>query len=323
MSRESEAWGARVQAEPDADLIPDGRVDPSEEFDSAICQGLDLLQREIDFGLWSCTREVGDDWVIQHSANGATKVPSREFLPWHESIGARMMALNGPEFAPDVSTVPAYVDAPVRRDFDIGAYVGVSLRRRDQSVFGSLYAVDRRARPALSDEQQAMVMYVARMIASLVDREHEIAGHYRAIELEALADARDDATGLLTEAGWSEALAIEERARRVLAATATIACLRLLPEGGARVSEAALSEMAAALSASLPANAVAALPDDRNGFLFLLPECDGATGRQHLERLRARLADRGFASVEGIESARFDRSLAEAASAARSATFYR
>jgi hypothetical protein len=321
MSRESEAWGAR--AEPDADLIPDGRVDPSEEFDSAICQGLDLLQREIDFGLWSCTRAVGDDWFIQHSAKGNTEGSSREFLPWHESIGARMMALNGPEFAPDVSTVPAYVDAPVRRDFDIGAYVGVSLRRRDQSVFGSLYAVDRRARPALSDEQQAMVMYVARMIASLVDREHEIAGHYRAIELEALADARDAATGLLTEAGWSEALAIEERARRVLAATATVAYLRLLSEGGAGVPGAALSEVSADLCAKLPASAVVAMTDDRSGLLLLLPECDGVTGRQHLERLHARLTDRGFAAVEGIESARFDRPLVEADSAARNATFYR
>ena len=109
--------------------------------ESIVC----YLRALVGLELWMLTRTDGDDWTILKAADTAYNVRPGQVLRWSDSFCSRMVRGDGPRFAPDVSRVPIYRDAPVSRQLRIGSYIGVPLNRPDGSMIGTLCAVGREA----------------------------------------------------------------------------------------------------------------------------------------------------------------------------------
>ena len=96
-------------------------------------------------------------------------------------------AHEGPQIAPDINHVPAYVAAPIAAAMPIRAYVGVPLYGADGSLFGTLCAIDPLPSAAELESFQPTIELHARLLASILA--HEIRVDYECRRAEALEHA--------------------------------------------------------------------------------------------------------------------------------------
>lgn len=129
---------------------------------------------------------------------------------WQDTCCARMVAGQGPCFAPDAQAIPAYASAPANKDMRIGAYIGQPLIDSDGTLLGTLCGVDTDRKPSFSTEQQFLVEAITRTMSYLIAgkltleqaRQEEAKLRYQA--------ERDALTGLVNRHGWEAALLEEE-----------------------------------------------------------------------------------------------------------------
>ena len=186
-----------------------------DDFSSAARAVLAFLHGRLGFDLWMVTRTEGDDWIVLQREDHGYEVPQGAVFRWADSFCSQMVAGRGPRVAPCSAEVPVYANAPISRQVQIGAYVGVPLDRGDGSLFGTLCAIHPEAQPGEILAEQPLIELLAGLLCTLLESELRATEQVRLME-RAEAEALTDAlTGLYNRRGWERLLAgEEERCRR-------------------------------------------------------------------------------------------------------------
>ncbi len=100
-----------------------------------------------------------------------------------------------PTLVPDSRTDPAFASLPVTRAMDIGSYVGVPLRLSDGQLYGTLCALDPRARE-LGDREAEFIVVLGRLLAWQLEQ-----AQLRGGLLEEAAAIAQEARTLIEELG--------------------------------------------------------------------------------------------------------------------------
>jgi diguanylate cyclase (GGDEF)-like protein len=185
------------------------------DFAAASRATMQFLRQRLGFKLWMVTRNDGNDWIVLFSDDQGYGIQPGNVKSWTESLCSRMANGAGPNMAPDISKEAAYADAPIVQKMQIGAYVGVPLRRADGSLFGTLCAIDPEPQPERIREDRDMVMLMADLLSGLLEAELGANDALRMAEHADMDATRDPLTGVYNRRGWDLLMAREEeRCRR-------------------------------------------------------------------------------------------------------------
>jgi diguanylate cyclase len=155
-------------------------LDPYPELHTAIRAALKLLREEIGMEMWVVTRKTTTQAVIVDAVQSGNLYPvsAGTTFDWKDTLCARMVAGEGPQFAPYLQVVPAYARAPVVSELPIGAYLGIPLADAHGKLLGTLCGVDPRPRQAeLFQRSEPLLRVIGRFLASLLEREQGAAPH--------------------------------------------------------------------------------------------------------------------------------------------------
>jgi GGDEF domain-containing protein len=259
------------------------------DFRTSAAEALAFLRERLGFAQWLVTRAEGDDWIILETAGTSLGLKAGDVRSWRDSLCARMVEGEGPRVAPKVTAVPAYAEAPLRRELGIGAYVGVPLLRPDGTPFGSLCALDRRAGDERAAAELPLLELVAGMLGRLLHHALEAERVVRRGEQESLLDP---VTGLGTRESWDEVLQLEERRSKRYGNPATVVAIQASewPPGDRGLLERRLGRRLRDLVRDN--DFVARVGEGR--FLALAVECDEQAAEAVIRRMRRSLTEYGF-----------------------------
>lgn len=289
-------------------LAADGVGAPFPDFPTAAQAVLQVLQSRVGLRLWLVTRAVGEDQLVLQAREqpgpgyGAT---AGHVLSWEGSLRLRMTQGLGPTIAPRATAVAAYDSAPNRRDAPVEAYIGVPLRERDGSLFGTLCAFDPEPQPESLADAEDLVLLQASLLATLLqldlDRDRQRRRAERA-EDEALREAL---TGVANRRAWDAALDAEEQRCRRYGHPAAVVVVDLNrfkqvnDSGGHDAGDVLLRRCAGVLADDArEVDVVARLGGDEFGVLLVETEARGA--RAQAERLRRALRSAGVDAAVGL-----------------------
>jgi len=185
------------------------------DFATASRATMQFLRQRLGFKLWMVTRTDGKEWVVLYADDHGYGVQPGKVFSWAESLCSRMVEGSGPNIAPDAMKEAAYADAPISKRMEIGAYVGVPLRRADGTLFGTLCAIDPEPQPERIREDRDMLVLMADLLGVVLESELSAAEAQRMAEHADIDATRDELTGLYNRRGWEMLIAREEeRCRR-------------------------------------------------------------------------------------------------------------
>lgn len=299
-----------IRVGPDGELPVDGD-DGLLSFQQAVREQLALLRREVGLDLWMLTRVVGKDWIVVQASGGLTQIERGTVFAWKDTLCERMVRGQGPAYCASAAEVPAYAYAPLRELLDIEAYLGVALQRHDGSLFGTLCGIDSGRGTVDLDAHAELLDFVARTLATMIEREALIAHESRLAEHEIAQAGVDPATGTLNPTAWRKLLAAEDALRQPLLSPAGILAMSSTGRDDAGAPESREVRMLRALRRTVgPGRMLAQLGSGR--LAALIPECDGAHAAALRKRGRAYLTELKLAPCCSAVSVAFNRSLAEA-----------
>ena len=179
-------------------------------FEDASTAALRVLQERLGYRLWMVTRRDGDDWIVLASEDRGYGVGAGEIMQWSDSFCSRMVTGEGPRFAARSNEIGAYKSAPISSALEINAYIGVPLQRADGSLFGTLCAIDPHEQTELGPSDRELVELVARLLATVIERELTAVDRARQLERLRVESTLDPLTGLRNRRGWEQAITDEE-----------------------------------------------------------------------------------------------------------------
>ena len=266
---------------------------------------LAFLHRRMGFDLWMVTRTEGDDWIVLQSVDHGYGVEAGTVFKWADSFCSEMVKGNGPRIAPRSQDVPAYASAPIGRQVQIKAYVGLPLTFKDGSLFGTLCAIHPSTQPASIVEEQELVELLGAMLSTILQAElraMEEARNTERLQSEALTDPM---THMYNRRGWDNFLASEEeRCRRYGHPAAVLIVdldeLSLVNDTqGHAAGDALIVRAGSALRrAARSIDIVARLGGDEFGILGA--ECDRVGSEALLTRVRTALATENIKASVGL-----------------------
>ncbi|GAB7191607.1 hypothetical protein NUM3379_23150 [Kineococcus sp. NUM-3379] len=188
------------------------------DFVTAAQEVLPLLRSRTGLRLWTLMRTAGDEQVVlaaDDTPDSGYDVPPGTVLSWAGSLCTRMVEGLGPAIAPRVADAEAYALAPNRRELHVEAYVGLPLRERDGTLFGTLCGFDPAPQPEALRESEEFLVLQARLLATVLDLELDRDRQRRRAQRAEEDAARDPLTGLANRRAWDAAFEAEEaRCRR-------------------------------------------------------------------------------------------------------------
>jgi GGDEF domain-containing protein len=288
---------------------PDPRLQPWPGFALAATAAVQHLEELVALDLWLVTAvRQGTQTVVAAAGAWSGAAPPGLTYPWQDSFCLRMVQRRGPVVAPDVATVPAYVEAAVGPLASVRAYVGVPLEGDDGVVFGTLCGFDGAPRDDAWDGSLGSVRLVGRMLSTILAREQfaharsqEAAAAYALVE-------RDRVTGLRNRRGWDAAVEQEDTRCRRYGAAASVLVLALEP--GSATPDG-VERCAGVLTGSCrPGDVLAHLGAQE--FAVLALECDLVAARALHARLRVQLRTAGLAAATAVATRRAGEGLADA-----------
>ena len=280
-------------------------VSPFTNFHEASRSVLEHLHQVLGFNLWMVTRTEGEDWIVLEADDHGYGVKQGDVFRWTDSFCSRMVEGLGPCIAPRADDIPAYLEAPIGQQVEIGAYVGVPLRWNDGELFGTMCAIHPTERPASIAQQLPLVEVFARLLSSVLKADLDAEEQRRCADRAQVEAMTDELTGLYNRRGWQRLIAMEEaRCRRYGHPACMISIdldgLKFVNDrlGHARGDEL-LRAAAEGILAELRAQDVAArLGGDE--FAVLAVECD-AQGIEDLQsRIQQALSERKVEASLGV-----------------------
>jgi diguanylate cyclase (GGDEF)-like protein len=275
------------------------------DFASASQACMAFLRERLGFRLWMVTRTEGDDWIVLSADDRGYDVSAGQVFRWSDSFCSRMVRGEGPNIAPDAHQVAAYEASPIARKLEIGAYIGLPLRRADGSLFGTLCAIDPEPQPRELVQEQPLLELMADLLGSLLSAELAAAEAVRRAERAEAEATRDQLTGLYNRRGWCMLLNREEdRCRRYGHPACVVSIdldeLKLINDTQGHGAGDALLARAGHALASLARNSdvVARLGGDE--FAVLLVECDHYDAQAMLQRMQEHLAQANVKASIGM-----------------------
>lgn len=270
------------------------------DFDSAAREVLSFLHQRIGFDLWLITRVEGEDWVVLKAGNDRCGIKEGSVFRWADSFCSQMIMGKGPHIAPHAGTIPAYANAPIKKQLKIGAYAGVPLTYENGSLFGTLCAIHPASLPETITAELPLIELLAKLLSSVLNaglRASEQARCAEQAQTEALSDAL---TGLYNRRGWDQLLANEEKRCLQYGYPACVISIDLNGlkqvndiEGHARGDELICRASQAIRQTVRRQDVAARLGGDE--FAVLCAECNLANGEALAERIKAALL---FSQVE-------------------------
>jgi diguanylate cyclase (GGDEF)-like protein len=290
--------------------MQDSRLVPWPAFAVAAEAAVEHLSRALGLDLWLVTHVDEDRQVIvAASGHWAELAAPGTHFSWQESFCLPMTDQRGPTVALDVREVPAYAPLATGILARVRAYVGMPLYGRDGELFGTLCAFAGRPQPAALAEGLDLMRLVGRLLSTILSTEQlAVERSTEAATAYALAE-RDRLTGLPNHRGWKSALGREDYRCHRYGAKASVLVLNLHDmkrtndADGYDAGDRRLVQCARVLAAvSRPADVQARLDSDEFGLLAV--ECDAASARTLLARLRLQLRAAGVAAAAGSASSR-------------------
>jgi diguanylate cyclase (GGDEF)-like protein len=264
-----------------------------------------FLRERLGFQLWMVTRTEGDDWIVLSADDRGYGVSAGQVFRWSDSFCSRMVRGLGPNIAPDAHQVAAYEASPIARQLEIGAYIGLPLRRPDGTLFGTLCAIDPEPQPRELVQEQALLELMARLLGSLLSAELAAAEAVRRAERAEVEATRDQLTGLYNRRGWCMLLNREEDRCRRYGHPACVVSIDLdelkyvNDTQGHAAGDALLARAGQALATlARSSDVVARLGGDE--FSMLLVECDHFDAQAMLQRLQEHLAQADVKASVGM-----------------------
>lgn len=277
----------------------------SSDFEASGQAVLAFLHRRMGFDLWMVTRTEGDDWIVLQSEDHGYDVEPGTVFRWADSFCSEMVKGNGPRIAPRSHDVPAYREAPIGRQVQIKAYVGLPLTHKDGSLFGTLCAIHPSVQPASIVAEQELVELLGALLSKILQAElkaMEEARNFERLQTEALTDPL---TNTYNRRGWDRFLASEEERCRRYGHPATVLIVDLdelslvNDTQGHAAGDALIASAGAALrGAARSLDIVARLGGDEFGILST--ECDRAGGDALLKRVRTALSNANVKASVGL-----------------------
>lgn len=181
-----------------------------QDFDIAGKQVLDFLHQRFGFGLWMITRVQGNDWIVLQSEDHGYGVEPGAVFRWTDSFCSRMVQGLGPCVAPSSDKVPAYLEAPIGGQVPIKAYIGVPLKNKDGSLFGTLCAIDPAPQPESILADQPLIELLADMLSRILALQLLAEDESRSVERLEAEVQTDPLTHLLNRGAWDQLMSKEE-----------------------------------------------------------------------------------------------------------------
>jgi diguanylate cyclase (GGDEF)-like protein len=277
----------------------------NKDFQTVVRNTLHFLHQRYGFALWMFTRIEENDWIVLTADDHGYGIGEGTVFPWKDSLCSRMVDGLGPHVAPAIADVASYASAPIAERLKIGAYVGIPLRRRDGSLFGTLCAIDPLPQPTLIAEEQELIELIADLLNRLLNAELTAAEAVRRAERAEVVMMRDPLTALYNRRGWDRLLAKEEeRCRRYGHPACIISIdldeLKLVNDtAGHAAGDTLLQAASRVIEDTVRTTDIAArLGGDEFGILAV--ECDAPAAAALLARLRARMQAEGIKASCGL-----------------------
>ena len=157
------------------------------------------------------TRTEGEDWIMLQVEDHGYGVREGSVFCWSDSFCSRMVQDQGPRVAPQANSVPAYVAAPIGKQVQIGAYVGIPMVLSDGSLFGTLCAIDPEPQAETVRHQLPTMELLAKLLSTILDKELKSQAQFRRLERIEAEAMSDILTELYNRRGWETLLSAEEK----------------------------------------------------------------------------------------------------------------
>ena len=295
----------------------DDQTPASRTFIQAANAVLKYLREQSDLGLWSVSRVEGEDWILLKVDDEVYDVGDNTVLKWRDSFCSRMVRGKGPMFDHDCKESSAYADAPIGRQLQIGAYVGIPLKLPDGRIFGTLCGIDPEPRAAFSETFKASIKLASELLSLILSQEiRELKASHRLTE--AIAESHQDPlTGVANRRGWEQQVREVERRLQPLAEPACALVIdldelkRINDAKGHGAGDELLRTAAQTLDGCLrDTDFVARIGGDE--FAVLAASCNREQAENLVARIRDAFSQRNIAASLGMAMRRQNRPLSEA-----------
>jgi diguanylate cyclase (GGDEF)-like protein len=280
---------------------------PFSDFNEAATAVLEHLQARYPLMLWMVTRTEGEDWIVLGAADRGYGVGAGDVFRWTDTFCSRMVEQGAPRVAPCSADVPAYANAPIASEMEIGAYMGVPLHDATGELFGTLCAIDPHPQPPELAAGEAELEMLGRLLSTVLAREILSQELQREVERASVEAERDGLTGVGNRRFWEGMVASEELRCRRYGHPATVIVVDLddlkgvNDASGHAAGDELLRRAAATMAAAVrPVDALARIGGDE--FAVLAVECAAPEGEGLAARVHASLAAAGVAASVGWAS---------------------
>lgn len=259
------------------------------DFGSAAQAIFDYLRTHVGMDLWCVGRCEGENWIILEIGENDFGLRSGSVLPWNETLCIRMIGGDGPRLALDCSVVDAYRTAPVMRRVPIASYVGIPLRRRDGTLFGTLCGVALTPQPESLRAHEPLIDLLASLLCTHLEAEIARSMRDRTLERAAVHGLIDRSTGLWNRSGFELHLENEEARCSRFGHAAAVLTVHVPPQPGGGTSELSTEHshaVAELLKSVVRGQDVVGRVSERE-FAVLAVESDRETSEALLDRLRS------------------------------------
>ncbi len=278
---------------------------PFKDFQTTSASVLSYLHERYGFSLWMITRTSGDNWIVLHAEDHGYNVKKGDIFRWTDSFCSQMVQGRGPCIAPQSKQIPAYADAPIGRQVEIGAYIGLPLTNMDGSLFGTLCAIDPQCQAESLIDHLPHLQLISRMLGTILAFEIRADQEARRAERAEQAAETDSLTGLFNRRGWDRILAIEESRCLRYGGSASVIVIDLdglkdiNDREGHGAGDVMLAKAADALRlATRDCDVVARLGGDE--FAILTIDADDATPHDMVTRLSEQLSAANISASIGL-----------------------
>lgn len=197
------------------------------DFASAGQAVLKLLHDRIGFNLWMITRVIDQDWIVLQAEDAGYGVKEGDTFCWSDSFCSEMVKGNGPYIAPQAELVGVYQTAAINSKVKIGAYIGMPLRCKDGSLFGTLCGIHPNTVSDRLEEELPFIEVLVRLLCSLLDADIDAQQERRRAERAETQAQTDALTGLYNRQGWDHLLSLEEARCQSLGFSACVVIIDL------------------------------------------------------------------------------------------------